>query len=70
MDAKSFKEFRSQEWNIGVVSHFIYALVPLDHQARVLCKLILCLNLFSQPMPYSNYEKQKDSVLVIIQHPR
>ncbi|AEE32763.1 putative Lung seven transmembrane receptor [Arabidopsis thaliana] len=40
MDAKSFKEFRSQEWNIGV------------------------------PMPYSNYEKQKDSVLVIIQHPR
>uniref|UniRef100_M4DR06 Uncharacterized protein n=1 Tax=Brassica campestris TaxID=3711 RepID=M4DR06_BRACM len=40
MDEKTFKEFRSHEWNIGV------------------------------PMPHSNYERQKDSVLVIIQHPR
>ncbi|CAH2036463.1 unnamed protein product [Thlaspi arvense] len=41
MDVKTFKEFRSQEWNIGV------------------------------PIPYSKkYERQKDSVLVIIQHPR
>ncbi|XP_010545681.1 PREDICTED: uncharacterized protein LOC104817969 isoform X3 [Tarenaya hassleriana] len=39
MDEKTFKEFRSHEWNIGL------------------------------PMPCSN-ERHKDSVLVIIQHPR